>query len=172
MPTTEDTEPSMGRELLDSMGRFERAFHLTAHRFMGQGGKPGQALLLFMIRKHEALGEAGMRVSDIACRLHVTASNVTQMVTDLEDKGLVARNMDSSDRRVVKVSLSPEGRRTIEEMRRPYIEKMDELGLRLGEERSRTLIGLLAEVEEFLMQDKRGSVIGKPKESDKEYEDK
>ncbi|MEI6388591.1 MAG: MarR family transcriptional regulator [Spirochaetota bacterium] len=156
MTIKEDTAPSTARELLETMSRFERAFHMTAHRFMGQGGKLGQSFLLFMIRKNEAQGEAGMRVSDIACHLHVSASNVTQMVTELEDKGFVERKMDASDRRVVKVSLSPQGRKAIEEMRTPYFAKMDELVLHLGEERSKTLIGLLGEVEGFLMQGNKG----------------
>jgi DNA-binding MarR family transcriptional regulator len=138
---------------------------------MGQGGKPGQSVLLFMIRKHEAQSQTGLRVSDIACRLHVTASNVTQMVTDLEEKGLVERKMGSSDRRVVEVSLSPEGRRAVDGMRRPYFEKMEELVLLLGEERARTLIGLLAEVEGFLVRDGQENANAKPKDFDKEYQD-
>jgi DNA-binding MarR family transcriptional regulator len=145
----EEGQPQAAKELLEALNRFDRAYHMGFHRFMGQGSKPSQIFLLFIIQKHEGPGEEGMRVSDIAWHLRVTASSVTQMVTELEEKGLVVRRMDESDRRVVKVSLSPRGRELVEETRRPFAESMEELVRRLGQEKARTFIGLLGEVEAF-----------------------
>jgi DNA-binding MarR family transcriptional regulator len=168
----EETEPSLARELLETLSRFDRAFHLNSHRFMGQGHKPGQAFLLFIIRKHEAHGEeGGIRVSDIACRLHVSASNVTQMVTDLEEKGLVVRKMDASDRRAVKVSLSPAGREAVDEMRKPLFERMQGLVALLGEDRTRTLMELLAVTEGFFLEGLQANRDRDSKDCDKEYQD-
>ena len=50
-----------------------------------------------------------MKVSELSSRMHVTSPSITQLVTSLEERGLVVRTMDREDRRSVKVSLTEKG---------------------------------------------------------------
>ncbi|MCI4335667.1 MAG: MarR family winged helix-turn-helix transcriptional regulator [Thermoplasmata archaeon] len=66
----------------------------------------------------------------IADELAVTPPSITVAVDDLVDAGLVVRNRSSEDRRVVLVSATPQGRKTLTEIWR-------ELGSRMAERTSR-----------------------------------
>jgi DNA-binding MarR family transcriptional regulator len=46
---------------------------------------------------------------ELAQQLHYDASNVTDIVDQLEERGLVTRTIDPSDRRVRRLVLTPEG---------------------------------------------------------------
>jgi MarR family 2-MHQ and catechol resistance regulon transcriptional repressor len=56
------------------------------------------------------------RQTDLANKLLCSAGNLTTVVDNLERDGLVERRRDGSDRRVVTVHLSPEGRDLIENL--------------------------------------------------------
>ena len=51
-----------------------------------------------------------------ACE-RVTPPSVTRMVASLEERGLVRREADPADRRIARVSLTAEGRRTVQRTR-------------------------------------------------------
>ncbi len=53
--------------------------------------------------------EAPCSQRELAQRLHFDASNVTDIVDRLEERGLVTRTIDPSDRRVRRLVLTPEG---------------------------------------------------------------
>ena len=56
------------------------------------------------------IGYAGeLPFSDIGKKMMVTVSNLTGIVDRLEEKGVVARERDSRDRRVVRVTLTDKG---------------------------------------------------------------
>lgn len=150
---SEDEEIS--KALMEACTQFNRNLHGLMHRHFGSDHRPAQFFVMSKIRKFGPADGSGLRVSDIASGLGVTASSVTQIVTDLETRGLVARTMDPLDRRVVRVSLTPEGSRLLDEARHPYIEKMGSLARHLGREKSKTLIGLLAEVDDFLLKENK-----------------
>lgn len=59
------------------------------------------------------LAEAGepLTLSEVATRLACVRSNVTQLVDRLEAEGLVRREADRSDRRIIRAVLTAEGRR-------------------------------------------------------------
>ncbi len=50
-----------------------------------------------------------MRMSELARRLDVSLANATGIVTRMEERGLVERGRDDTDRRVVTVSLAAGG---------------------------------------------------------------
>ena len=52
----------------------------------------------------------GMRVSDLATRLHLDASTVSRQIKQLQDKGLLERSPDPADGRASLVQLSDHGR--------------------------------------------------------------
>jgi MarR family 2-MHQ and catechol resistance regulon transcriptional repressor len=65
----------------------------------------------------EALYHLGpLRQADLANKLLCSAGNLTTVVDNLERDGYVERRRDGTDRRVVTVHLSPDGRVLIEEL--------------------------------------------------------
>lgn len=59
-----------------------------------------------------------LTLGELAAIEQVAPPTVTKVVTKLEDAGLVAREVDGDDRRIVRVSTSAEGRRWLDEDRR------------------------------------------------------
>jgi DNA-binding MarR family transcriptional regulator len=72
------------------------------------------ATLLF---KLSAKGDS-LRVTDLADILGVDTPTVTRKVQQLERDGMVVRQTDPLDRRASRIRLTPNGRRTIERVRR------------------------------------------------------
>jgi DNA-binding MarR family transcriptional regulator len=143
-------DEGLGRALMTSFIGFDRAFHSSFHRCFAPGQKPTHLFVLGALRRHGHVESGGLRVSDLATALGVTASSVTQIVTELEAKGLVTRTMDPSDRRAVRVALTQEGQGLIGGVAPPFDTPLDDLVASLGEDKARSLIGLLGEVEAFL----------------------
>jgi DNA-binding MarR family transcriptional regulator len=77
------------------------------------GLSPAQASALASINRldHPTLGE-------LAAVEQVQPPTVTRLVTSLEGAGLVVRETDGIDRRVVRVRITAEGRRTLERIRK------------------------------------------------------
>jgi len=61
----------------------------------------------------------GQRISELAQSLSVHLSTASNLLDKLEAKNLVRRERTSSDQRVVKVYLTPEGRRVVSRAPRP-----------------------------------------------------
>jgi MarR family transcriptional regulator, organic hydroperoxide resistance regulator len=62
--------------------------------------------------------EDGQTVGSLGQKLHLESNTVTPLVKRLEAAGLVTRTRDSHDERVVRVSLSANGRKVAEEAQR------------------------------------------------------
>jgi DNA-binding MarR family transcriptional regulator len=58
----------------------------------------------------------GLKMGELSKRLMVTGGNVTGITDLLEKEGLVARVIDSSDRRAFRVKLTPSGQRLFKKM--------------------------------------------------------
>jgi DNA-binding MarR family transcriptional regulator len=76
------------------------------------GLSPAQASALGTVNRlvNPTLGE-------LAAAEQVQPPTVTRLVTSLENAGLVAREIDGVDRRVVRVRITPEGRRNLQRIR-------------------------------------------------------
>jgi DNA-binding MarR family transcriptional regulator len=67
-----------------------------------------QYTVLSMLRDREPLSS-----SDLSRRLYVTAQTMNELVSSLEKSGCVARSEDPSNRRILSVRLTEQGRRLI-----------------------------------------------------------
>jgi DNA-binding MarR family transcriptional regulator len=56
-------------------------------------------------------------LGDLAAAEQVTPPTITKVVTRLEEEGLIDRSVDASDRRIIRVSTTREGRRRLEHSR-------------------------------------------------------
>lgn len=79
--------------------------------FSGQKVTPSQAELLFVLEK-----EGRSKVTDLALLVNTPASNISNIATRLEKMGLVIRERNESDRRIVELELT--------EAAHPELEKM------------------------------------------------
>lgn len=84
----------------------------SARHLLGSGdSSPMNELPLSQVRCLSAVAEEDdLRMAQLANRLSIKLPAASRVVHRLERRGLVRLTIDSSDRRVVRVSLSPSGR--------------------------------------------------------------
>ena len=61
-------------------------------------------------------------VKDLAEQMNLTPSRITRLITSLEKKGLIIRELDLEDRRNVRVMINPKNQKFVEEMDRKHTE--------------------------------------------------
>jgi DNA-binding MarR family transcriptional regulator len=67
-----------------------------------------------------ALSERPWRITELAARERITQPGITLLVNRLEQRGWVKRQVDSSDRRVVHVTITPAGEAARARLRAEY----------------------------------------------------
>lgn len=102
-PTPE--EAAKVAELRVALRRFSRQTEVVARRC---GITPQWYLLLLLIKGTPDLSERAT-VTDLAGRLSLAQSSVTELVARAEQAGLIAREPSPHDARVVYLRLTPEG---------------------------------------------------------------
>ncbi|MBS0519040.1 MAG: MarR family transcriptional regulator [Proteobacteria bacterium] len=65
----------------------------------------------------EEFGE-GITQKDLACRVGIDSSSLVRLLDILNERGLIERRTDTSDRRARQVFLTPAGRRVLADIRR------------------------------------------------------
>ena len=94
---------------------------------------PRQAQLLLRMTERDG----PLPMSRLACALRCDPSNVTGIVDRLEERGLIERHPDPSDRRVKMLALTPEGERVRERVRARLMEPPAEIAsLSKGDQRA------------------------------------
>ncbi len=92
----------------------------------------------------------GLICREISERMIARDPDVTKLLDRLEARGLVKRERQENDRRVIIVRVTPEGVKLVDEIDRPALKMTEELLGHLGERKLKTLIGLLEEAREGL----------------------
>ena len=90
-------------ELRAALRKFLRASERVARE---EGLTPSRFMLLLMIKTTEA---GRSTVTELAERMQLTQSTVTELVTRAESAGLVSRSQSEDDARVFWLELTPEG---------------------------------------------------------------
>lgn len=104
---------------------------------------PPQANILFTIAHHQG----GMSVKDLAEHTGVTPGAITQFVDGLVEKGLVAREGDSVDRRVVRLKITDLAINKFEKFREEQFASFGVIFEVLTNEDIKTLLSLLDKIE-------------------------
>lgn len=86
-----------------------RLRHTTHETLAPHGITPAQARALGVLHRHGA-----MRLSELSEHLRIAPRSATEVADHLEERGLVERTADPSDRRATILSLGEHGRRTAE----------------------------------------------------------
>lgn len=94
--------------LAELFGAAARALrHRQRAELAGFAVTPSQARAVGVLRRHGT-----MRPSDLAAHLRIAPRSVTEVVDDLQTRGLVGRHPDAVDRRATLVTLTDDGART------------------------------------------------------------
>lgn len=88
-----------------------------------------------------------LRISDIAERMRIVARSATDVIDDLEGKGLVRRTPHPTDRRSTVVELTPHGRGVLDEVESRRAEDARRFFGRLSADERRQLGGLLRRLD-------------------------
>ncbi|WP_084673375.1 MarR family winged helix-turn-helix transcriptional regulator [Paenibacillus sp. HW567] len=106
--------------------------------------------LLICIARRSHAADEGMKVSEISRLLGLTPPTVTQLVNSLEAKQMVVRQADASDRRVVRIKLTEQGKIITRRARDHMDVTLNRLVEHLGEDECNQLADLLQKVHRFI----------------------
>ncbi|MBL8861184.1 MAG: MarR family transcriptional regulator [Planctomycetes bacterium] len=96
-----------------------------------------------VLRILRGAGAAGLATLEIAERMLERAPGITRLLDRLEDKGLIARERSSADRRQVTVRITRAGRDLLGELDAPFDRLDDQVLSELSQAEMRTLTRLL-----------------------------
>jgi DNA-binding MarR family transcriptional regulator len=119
-PTDADYE-----RLLAFRTALRQFLHWSGEQAAAVGLTPQQHQLLLAIRGHP--GADRPTVGDVAEHLLLRHHSAVELVDRAEHVGLVERLIDADDRRVVRLSLTPTGRRLLERLSQSHLEELARL---------------------------------------------
>ena len=109
------------------------------------------ALLALLVAPAESAAPVRLRMTDVSRAMAISKPAATQMVNHLVKSGLVERTQSSSDRRVVYIQATPEGRSTFEHVMKSRMVYIERAVHRIGVDRAALLGGLLNEFVDALV---------------------
>ena len=109
------------------------------------------ALLALLVSLEETDTPVRLRMTDVSRAMAISKPAATQMVNHLVKSGLVERTQSSSDRRVVYIQATPEGRSTFEHVMKSRMVYIERAVHRIGVDRAALLGGLLNEFVDALV---------------------
>ena len=109
------------------------------------------ALLALLVSPDETAAPVRLRMTDVSRAMAISKPAATQMVNHLVKSGLVERIQSSSDRRVVYIQATPEGKRTFVHVMKSRMVYIERAVHRIGVERAALLGDLLNEFVDALV---------------------
>lgn len=94
--------------------------------------------------------EGPQKMSDLARQISVTMSGATGIVDRLVKAGLVKRENDPNDRRVILIELTPAGSTTVKEIHRMHERRLEEVLENLDAEQRQDLIAAFDRIHQLL----------------------
>jgi DNA-binding MarR family transcriptional regulator len=111
-----------------------------------------EAHALVLLSEHV---EHGLKVSELSRVMRVSSPFVTQLINQLEERGLVARRADPKDGRIVNIALTEQGLHEAGEIHRMFHRRFTALVQHLGEAEARTLARLLNKTFDYVEEKKK-----------------
>ncbi len=128
---TDDTSLSDDEyaELLTFRDALRRFLHWSEDQAKSAGLTPAQHQLLLAVRGHDGDPTTG----EVAGHLMLRHHSAVELIDRAERAGLVQRNIDADDHRVVRLTLSRAGERRLEQLSAAHLAELRrlQLGLRL-----------------------------------------
>jgi len=132
-----ESQPSLSQLVMYAARALRRSSKSELEPF---GLTPSQGRALGVVSRY---GDRPPRLGDIAARLDIAPRSATEVVDDLQERGLVERAPDPADRRAVTIRLTDEGRALRQRIDRARARRGDEFFGHLSPEQRDTLRDLL-----------------------------
>jgi DNA-binding MarR family transcriptional regulator len=129
MKDRSDLTDEQYRRLLDFRTGIRRFLHWSEQQAGEVGLTGAQHQLLLAIRGHD--DARGPTVGDVADYLLLRHHSAVGLVDRAEAAGLVSRQTDRGDQRVVRLKLTALGARRLRQLSRLHVEELERLGPRL-----------------------------------------
>ncbi len=107
--------------------------------------KPAQLDMLINIHRHPGLSQ-----QELAERLLVNRSNITMALPLMEDSGLVRREADEKDRRIIRLTLTPAGEEKLGAAMVVYADLVERVMSKSSDEECNLIGTKMAEISEML----------------------
>jgi DNA-binding MarR family transcriptional regulator len=107
---------------------------------------PPHVHLLFTIASKKA---EAMSMTELADLSHITPGAVTQFVDGLVERGLVVREGDTSDRRIVRLKLTELAKNQFEKFRKEHLASMAKIFEALDDDEIKQLIALFNKIDTY-----------------------
>jgi len=135
----------LAAELLSMMQAAQKARHQKKIKDSLQG----EAFILHHIQEQF---QGAVTPKGIANAIGVSPSRVAAALEDLENKGLITREIDRDDRRKILVKLTAEGQSVAEENKQDILRKTAILLSTLGEQDAKEYVRIMGRLAEAIMQ--------------------
>jgi DNA-binding MarR family transcriptional regulator len=119
------------RRLLQFRISLRRFLHWSEEQAERAGLTPAQHQLLLAIKGHD--GEQGPTIGDVAGYLLLRHHSAVGLIDRAERAGLVRRQEDSGDRRVVRLCLTEQGEGLLQQLTSLHLEEIQRLSPRIQE---------------------------------------
>ena len=124
---------------------------LNFHPDAPKGLTHGDIKVLFCIDKLSNDNPDGVKVSDISKKLRVAPPTTTQQINGLVSNGYVMREVNTADRRAVKIKLSEKGEKEVRTAKDLFYSMLKDLVNYFGVDDSKKLIELVNKLYDFLI---------------------
>jgi DNA-binding MarR family transcriptional regulator len=141
-----DLDPSACGAFLHLLRAGDEAYRQSEEFFNEHNISPGRFTVLMLLSEKLGGGSLPQTPAEIAEKAGVTRATITGLVDTLERDGLVTREHDSDDRRMMRVHITPKGQATLREILPGHFKRMALLMAPLSENERKTLVRLLEKV--------------------------
>lgn len=116
----------MDENLLENTGRQFLTFSthfgsLIRHKYQHENQIKANTLAFHVLLLLNELAERDLTMSELACEMQITKQQLTKIINDMEEKGLVIRIHDSKNRRQVHISISPQGHAMLSDLKKQML---------------------------------------------------
>jgi DNA-binding MarR family transcriptional regulator len=141
-----DLNPSACEAYLNLLRAGDEVYRQSECFFSANSLTLGRFTILMLLYDKVAGEPVPLTPAELADKAGVTRATITGLVDTAEREGLVSRQHDSGDRRMMQIHLTAKGRAAIEEILPFYFQRMSTLMSPLSESERKTLVRLLNRV--------------------------
>lgn len=137
-----DRNEEDAQRLLQNFYRIARSRHLLFRDLLA---RYGVTLHQFHLLMHMKTAEK-VRVTDLSEMMLVSKPTASRMLNTLCDKGLARKKLDSEDRRLVHVELTPEGERVVEGVHAKQREMVSKVLGKMRKDETQAFLGTMERI--------------------------
>lgn len=141
-----DLDPSACEVFLNLMQAGDEAFRVVDSHLAEHNISQGRFMVLMLLLNKVTNCAHPRTPAELADLSHVTRATMTGLIDTLERDGLVTREPDLADRRMLSVTLTAKGRSVLQAILPPHFKRMAALMAPLTPDERKTLVQLLGKI--------------------------